>query len=337
MSSLPAPLPRNRRAAAFERRTARALGAIDTGTGPLVVACSGGPDSVATLIAVSHALPERALVAAYFDHGLRDPEETEADSHFVEQLASLCGHRAVCGRTTERLAGDEASARTARYAWLEGVLSEAGSTTLVTGHTRDDQAETVLLSLVRGSGLRGASGMAPLSPWPLRSANSALRVVRPLLHESRAGVVGYLEALDVTARHDSTNEANTYARNRIRHDVLPELELVNAQARTHLAQFADRAAQDDAALDRWAREVFQASGALEGGRARVERGVLRGLPAAVGKRVIAVIAGELGLELDARQREAVLAITGRQGARIDLVGGRARTTEKNLELISPNG
>ena len=178
--------------------------------------------------------------------------------------------------------------------------------------------------------------MAPLSPWPFATRSSTLHIARPLLGEPRTEVLGYLEALGVTPRIDPTNAASRYARNRIRHEVMPELESVNAQARAHLAEFAERAAQDDAALERWARDVFQSSGGLERSGAWVRRRVLTELPRAVAKRVIAVAAAELGLELDAPQREAVLAIAGRRGRRIDLVGGYALTAEENLELFPRN-
>ena len=338
MTERPPALPRNRRTDAFERSVATALEGLITPGEPLVVACSGGPDSVAVLVATHRATPSSALVAAYFDHGLRPPAETEADATFVHAVAELVGGCAVAGRPELPLAGDEATARGARYGWLATVLAEAACRTVLTGHTQDDQAETVLLNLARGTGLRGARGMRAESAWPAPSARTAgLCVLRPLLERTRAEVEDYLDALGLEPRLDPTNERPTYARNRVRNDVLPALESVNQRVRDHLAAFAGRAAEADAALDEWAAAEFEAHGAAILDRVRLERRRLGELPPAVAKRVLSLGARRVGLELEAAQQEQLLRIASRRGAQANLAGGQAWTDERWLVLRARGG
>ena len=338
MADLPDPLPRNRRSDAFERRFAGSLeGRVAPGE-PLVVACSGGPDSVATAVAAGRSLPSSNLAVAHFDHGLRPIADTEADAAFVEALATRLGASFALGRPDAALSGDEAGARDARYAWLATVLAETGSHSLLTGHTQDDQAETVLLNLARGTGLRGAGGMRTESGWPVPGeATSDLRVLRPLLGRTRAEVEDYVGVLGIEPRLDPTNELGTYARNRVRLEVLPALESVNPRARHHLAAFAERAAQADEALDDWAGAEFEANATVDAACVRIDRVRFRMLPPAVAHRLLRLAAERVGLELDAAQQAQLLEIASRRGARADLAGGQGWTDERSLVLRPGEG
>ena len=329
-------LPRNRRTGAFERPIATFLAARVDPHEPLVVACSGGPDSVAALVATSRARAPGHTVAACFDHRIRPSEVGVADAAFVADLAASLGAAFVVGAATQPLVGDEHGARLARYRWLLSACREAGARFLVTGHTEDDQAETVLLHLARGAGLRGAAAMAAVSPWPVDDeaggvgAEVARNVLRPLLDRSRTDVVAYLDALGLTAQQDETNEARAYARNRVRHDVLPALEAVNPRVRRHLAEFASRAREADDALERWAGEAVGALVAFEGGQASLDRRRLGELPPAVARRVVRLAAARAGIALDAVQTAAILEAARRRGAHLDLAGGSARTNGSTL-------
>lgn len=192
----------------------------------LVVAVSGGGDSVALLRALAAARPgpSVALVAAHLNHQLRG-QASDADEAFVAALAaSLPAVRLVTGRLdVARLAAErhdnlEAVARRERYRWLAGVARAAGLAFVATGHTASDQAETVLFRLLRGSGidgLRGISARHELEP--------GVEVVRPLLSVTRDDVAAYLKALGQDARHDASNDDLRFSRNRIRHELLPLL------------------------------------------------------------------------------------------------------------------
>ena len=343
----PSGLARNRATGAFERRVARALAALQPPRTPLVVACSGGPDSMAALVAVARARAgEGPVLAACFDHGLRPEEETRADRAAVAALAAHLSVRCVAGSARAEAAGalrSEAAGRAARYGWLARVTREAGASACVTGHTLDDQAETVLLRLTRGAGLAGAAGMAASAPWPVPhdavGAGPALRVLRPLLERRRSEVEAYLEALGLerlglAPRRDPSNEALTFDRNRIRHRVLPELRKLNPRVDELLAGFAARARSDDEALEAWAEREAERLVRVEACTARIQRRALRALPEAVATRLLRGAAAAVGLRLHASQTGQLLRIAGRRGARLSLAGGRAWVEGAELRLAA---
>ena len=333
MAKLSETFPRNRRTDAFERRVASSLEGRIAFEERLVIACSGGPDSVALLVSVRRAMPSSPIIAAYFDHQLRSESETQADAAFVRGLAENLSVEFVVGCSELPLTSGEASARIARYRWLGSILSQEEAVTLLTGHTRDDQAETVLLKLARGTGLRGARGMRVESPWPVAmSGDKAMRLLRPLLVVTRSEIDTYLSALSLEARSDSTNKTLIYARNRVRHRVLPALQEVNSEVREHLARFADRADEASSALEIWAGREFAAIGIVRGNIAEIERLPLRALPVAIATNVLEIAASRIGLELNARQIATLLECTSRRGARCDLADGFAWTDDEKLLL-----
>ena len=280
------------------------------------------------------------MIAATFDHGLRPPAETEADRAAVEALAATLGVRCLAGAPDEPIAPSEDAARQARYRWLGAVALEIGASACVTGHTLDDQAETVLLRLTRGTGLAGAAGMAPDAPWPVAldgEREAAPRLLRPLLELRRGEVLDYLDALGMAElglapRRDPGNETLVFDRNRVRRRVLPELRRLNPRAAEALAGFARRARRDDEALEAWAAAESARLVRVGGAVARIERAGLRALPEAVAARVLRDAAAGLGLTLTAGQLEELLRIAGRRGARIALGGGEARTEGAELRL-----
>jgi tRNA(Ile)-lysidine synthase len=326
-------LPRNRRTSAFERRVGVVLDGSLSGDERVLVACSGGPDSVAALIATVRRRPSGTVSVGCFDHQLRPAAETEGDVRFVAEMATRLGGCFSSGVPEAVLAGDEGSAREARYGWLAAACEAQGAAVCVTGHTQDDQAETVLLRLTRGSGLRGAAGMRVRSPWPVEQpSGESLSVVRPLLGISRAEVEGYLEALGVEARLDPTNELVTYARNRVRRRVIPELEELNEGARRHLAAFAERAQLDSDALEAWAAREFAEHGTLEEGEVRLDRAALRQLSPAVTTRVVRIAARKLGLALTSEQLGGALKALERSGYEVSIEGGVLRSGPSEVSI-----
>jgi tRNA(Ile)-lysidine synthase len=177
---------------------------------PVAVACSGGPDSVALLALASDA--GLAPVAVHVDHGMREGSEREAGA--VATLAEVLGTRFVATSVAVAPGGNlEARARDARYAALDAVRRANGASMVLLGHTQDDQAETVVLNLLRGSGSSGLAGMAAVRD----------RVARPLLgmrrHETRA----VCDALGLTAFDDPMNDDMTFRRVAVRRQILPLL------------------------------------------------------------------------------------------------------------------
>lgn len=306
--------PRTRVTGAFERRVTSALDRLVPQAERVLIACSGGPDSTATLVAVARS--ERPVVVAHFDHRMRSEAESEADRAAVASLAAQLDAPLVAGRGSGD-ARSEDDARTERYRWLASAAAESGATACVTGHTLDDQAETVLLRLTRGASLIGAAGMAESAPWPVDDTSN-LRVVRPLLAISRANVERYLEALGLTAREDPSNADPAWARNRIRHHVIPEMRALNPRASESLAAFAERARADDAALEEWAQAVLASASRLVDGGIELDRAALRALPTAVATRVLRAAAARLGIALESSHLEAMYQGLGRRASMVAL-------------------
>ncbi|HVF01291.1 MAG TPA: tRNA lysidine(34) synthetase TilS [Rubrobacteraceae bacterium] len=204
------------------RRTARRF-SMDLSR-PLVMV-SGGPDSVA-LLRVLVELGGRPVVL-HVDHGLRG-EESREDALFVRDMCERLGVPCIV-RTIELGGGNvQEEARNKRYRLAEEVSDEKELSTIATGHTADDVAETVLLNLARGSGFRGLSGIPPVRG----------RVVRPLIENRRTDVLTYLSFLRQPYRMDSTNLTSKYARNRMRLEILPVLEDLYPGAGDNIARAA---------------------------------------------------------------------------------------------------
>ncbi len=329
-------LPSNRATGAFERRLARTLAALVPADEPLIVACSGGADSTAALVATSRARGSRGgpVIAAHFDHGLRGNEEATLDRLAVETVAAKLSRPVESGAASEdtSVKHSEAAARERRYRWLSDVCADLGARYCVTGHTLDDQAETVLLRLTRGTGVSGAAAMAALSPWPVACDGAALNVVRPMLEARRSETREYVAALGLEPRDDPTNDSLAFDRNRIRHQVMPELRDLNPNVDQALSRFADLARRDDEALEQWAEREAEQLLRVGAGIAALDRRRLLDLPVAIASRLLRRAAGRVGVSLDASQVEALLQIAGRRGARVSLTGGEGVVADEELQI-----
>jgi tRNA(Ile)-lysidine synthase len=224
----------------------------------LVLAVSGGSDSVA-LLRAARAGPTRPLVVAHLNHGLRG-EASDADERFVADLAAQFGlpfvntRRDLAALARSRRANLEATARAERYAWLGEVARAHGCAEVATGHTADDQAETVLHALIRGSdlpGLRGSAARRPLAP--------GVELVRPLLGHTRADLRTFLAKLGQPFREDESNFDCRFTRNRLRHGLLPLLARADADIVRKLCRLAELAGEAHAMRTAQARVVLAAA------------------------------------------------------------------------------
>jgi len=244
----------------------RCLASLGPLSGGIVVAVSGGPDSVALLRALLAVRPPaHPLVVAHLNHRLRGGE-SDGDAEFVRQLhGSLlavhshfelrCEASDVAAIAQARGDNLESTARQVRYDWLNQVAVETGCRFVATGHTADDQAETVLHRLLRGTGLTGLRGIAARRPL-----TEHVEVVRPLLHVSRAEVLAYLDELKQPYRLDSSNQNLDLTRNRIRHELLPLLARdYNPAIARLLTQLAEQADEAVRIVDGAARELLTAA------------------------------------------------------------------------------
>jgi tRNA(Ile)-lysidine synthase len=230
----------------------------------VLVAVSGGADSTALLLALEelrHAnLVEVESVVAHLDHGLRG-ESGASDARWVEGLARVYGFECVVGRASvsERAQGArdnlEQAARRARYEFLAGAARECGARAVLAAHTLDDQAETVMLRLLRGSGAEGLSGMATERTL---EADGEVALRRPLLTWARrADTEGYCRERSVVFRSDAMNDDERFARVRVRRRLLPLLSTFNPRAAEALARMSSLLREDSAALDQLAAALLE--------------------------------------------------------------------------------
>lgn len=308
------------------------------------IAVSGGADSVALLRLLLELRQEIGVVLSvvHFNHNLRGAE-SDADESFVAQLARRhelelhCDRGDVARYASVQHLSTEAAARQLRYHYFLRLMAEERLNCIATGHTLDDQAETVLLRLVRGAGTRGLAGIYPRLTYPqlsqlklnqptlnqpvlnqptLSSAklidprlsvhSSRFSVIRPLLCTQRAQLEAYLGEIRQDWREDSSNRDLRHARNRVRHGIVPRLvRTLNPRVREALAETAEIARAEE---EYWQKEVERVLPEVWEIRTRRLSG-LDHLPLALRRRVLRVAAESLGLRLEFRHVDEVLSLT----------------------------
>src|SRR5215211_4095688 len=262
---------------------------------PIVVGFSGGADSLclaAVLAAIQRNL-QISPVLVHVNHGLRPESDKESDR--VTELARtldlpLTLVRLADGlRERHRGVGIEEAARRERYRALATAAKRLGTDLVATAHHQNDQAETVLMHLMRGTGLEGASGMRELSkttvPWWAESdvVPVSIRLWRPLLQEPKSEIEACVESLTMSPVQDSSNTDRTFRRNSIRHDLLPAMEAVYPRTRGSLARFAEVAAAEDEFMQGLAAEAYARCVQSDGTLNLTE---WYGLPTAIQRRVM---------------------------------------------------
>ncbi|HIO68998.1 MAG TPA: tRNA lysidine(34) synthetase TilS [Nitrospirales bacterium] len=255
----------------------------------IVIGVSGGPDSTC-LAAVLHECMEEwdlTLHLAHLNYGTRG-KESEADEQFVRCLAQHLNLEISIERvTSDDLANSDhgsfqVRARTARYRYFERVAQQRGAHKIATGHTADDQAETVLMWALRGAGLTGLGGIP---------AQRGHQIIRPLISVTRTDVLTYLDAKHLTFQTDSTNENPVYLRNRIRHDLIPLLQTYNPQIRRSLSHLAEIVSEDEKVLNTVTKHAFHdilvpRQDAKEGQSCHISRSRFLDLPRGLQRRCI---------------------------------------------------
>ena len=267
----------------------------------IVCAVSGGADSVALLFGL-YLLREKLgirLFAAHFNHHLRG-EESDRDEQFVRDFCDRFEIPLYAGGGTVTPSGKglEAAARDARYAFLRSLPGK-----IATAHTADDNAETVLLHLVRGTGLKGLGAIAP------QSGN----VIRPMLSCTRQQVEAFLEEYHISHITDSSNEGDAYLRNRLRHHVMPLLKQENPRLAENLSAMALRLREDEQVLSEFAKQDADIP-------------ALRSMPRPQRKRVLERFLKENGVREPEAEHLALaeaLVFSEKPSARADFPGGVA--------------
>jgi len=280
----------------------------------ILVGVSGGPDSTALLVILSRLRAKLAsnVTAAHFDHMLRTRKEANDDALFVTEIAGRLGVPLVGGAADVRANARrnhhslEDAARRLRYAFLGERAIAIGASCVSVGHTMDDQAETVLLHVIRGAGLAGLAGMGPKAPWPF---GPGPYLARPLLGLRRADTEHYCRELGVEPRRDPTNDLATATRNRLRRELIPVLRRFNPQIEEAIVRLADIAAGESAYLDELARSYSPDISSTKSGAVSISRRDLLAAHPALARRLIRLAVEEVSgaaVDIEAFHIESLL-------------------------------
>lgn len=223
-----------------------------------IIAVSGGPDSMALLHLLTRqkSASSEILAVVHVDHSLRDAESARDAEHVRAQCQVLgVDHREIklehSSVHESEGEGLEGRARQLRYEALKQAARESGARYIVTGHHRDDQVETILHRIVRGTGIRGLMAMRPF-----REIDSGLTLARPLLHASRAEIEQFVQRHQIPTVKDSSNEQNTFTRNRIRNELVPWLnENINASVDEAILRLSELATEYESYVERSAESL----------------------------------------------------------------------------------
>lgn len=289
----------------------------------LIVAVSGGQDSVALAHALTGLAPayDLHLYLAHLDHGLR-PDAAQ-DALLVERFGRALGlevfveRRDVAAYARAHGQSIEEAARVVRYAFLADVAHHVGAAGVVTGHTADDQAETVLLRLIRGAGPLGLVGMRPDRLLYVGPARRALRILRPLLETTREETRAYCAEHALAYVEDPSNVDVRFARNRVRHEVLPVLARLNPAIRDALRRTSAAAAELADMVEREAEQAWSRLARVAPGGVGFPADGLRALPRPVQVALLMRAATTLdpaaSSDLGARHLDAAVALLAADG------------------------
>ena len=326
----------------FEREVRTAVETAQLTGKRLVVAVSGGPDSLAMLYTLHRLQDELGLTlhVAHLDHRLRG-EDSASDAEFVANTCAKLGVNCtveaadVPAFQREHRMSLEEAAREARYGFLANVVERVGAFAVVTGHTSDDQIETVLMNFIRGSGLRGLRGMMPTSRRDIGGNDTTL--FRPLLNLSKQDTIAYCEALNLAPRIDESNRSKQMTRNRVRLDLLPLLREMNPAFGDAVLRLSRNAEDALAVVDKAVDAAWSDAVAEEGEVIRIDREKFRALDGPVRTHLIIralsqVKGGAQGIER-VHIEDATWAVLDSPGTQLHLPDGLRLSVEQRSAVI----
>jgi len=295
----------------------------------VVAALSGGADSV-SLVRVLKSLEEMLdirVFACHLNHGLRG-EESDSDERFCAELCEKLGipletRRVEVEKLLRSHESVEQAARRIRYEFFEETLRKFGSSVLATAHTASDNAETVLFNLTRGTGISGLCGIPPIRGL---GRGSGFRVVRPLLNCTRAEVEAYLAELGQGFVTDKTNLSEDYSRNRIRLNVISELEKINPSLQSVISRMTKIIREDDEFLEELSEKALSDARSGRGWDAAA----LSRLPKPVKARAIRRILEQSGIEPSALRICSAMELLERRSARYNPCKDKFFTIRKGV-------
>jgi len=311
----------------------------------LLVAVSGGQDSAALLCMLVSLQEELdiTLHVAHLDHRLRGVE-SENDARYVSQLASQLGVPVtveqcdvLAYQTKQRISLEEA-ARELRYNFLARVAGSIGADLVAVGHTKDDNIETILMHLIRGTGIQGLQGLQPVSRW--QYSGNEIRIIRPLLTVSRQETAEYCHKKHIIPRVDTSNLSLSHFRNRIRQQLVPLLEEYNPQISEALLRTARIAGDELHYLEEETARLWSSTVQKQADTVIISKGKFLGLPSALQRQLLrTAIEGLLGSlkDIETRHIEEIMAILTRPaGKQLCLPGGLVFVVEYERYLLGPD-
>ena len=330
----------------FEGEVRTAVEAAQLTGKRFAVAVSGGPDSLAMLYAL-HRLQDElglALHVAHLDHGLRG-EHSTADADFVVQTCAKLGVNCtveaadVPAFQREHRMSIEEAAREARYGFLARVAEKVGAAAVVTGHTSDDQIETVLMNFIRGSGLRGLRGMMPTSRRDIGGNDTTL--FRPLLNLSKQDTIAYCEALNLAPRSDVSNLSTEMTRNRVRLELLPLMREMNPAFGDAVLRLSRNAEDALTVVDKAVDAAWSDAVAEEGKIIRIDREKFRALDGPVRTHLIIRALSQVKGDAQGVERvhieDATRAVLHSPGTQLHLPDGLRLSVEQRSAVIYAGG
>lgn len=280
------------------------------------VAVSGGADSVALLMLLRDLRAELGIVLSvvHFNHKLRGVESDE-DEQFVRELSAksslpfISESGDVKAHATEKKISLETAARDLRYTFFRRLILSEELDHIATAHTLDDQAETVLLKLLRGAGSRGLAGIYPRVRVGTSAVHPHLEIIRPLLGIHRPDIEQYLREQGQNWHEDSSNRDLRHTRNRVRHEVLPQLEQLNPRIRETLAELAEIARGEEEYWEQQVSDMLWQAWKSKKNSGELDWEFLRKKPLAIQRQLLRAAAESLGISLQFRHVEEILALS----------------------------
>lgn len=294
-------------------------------------ALSGGADSVSLLRALCELSGELGaeITACHLNHGLRG-EESDGDEQFCRDLCErlevpFYSKKIAVSELAQKHESTEEAARRARYAFFEEALEHFGSGVLVTAHNANDNAETVLLNITRGTGLLGLCGIPPVREL----GASGKLVIRPLLYITRGEVEEYLGGLGQQYVTDKTNLSEDYTRNKLRRRVLPELENINPSVAGVIGRMTDNLREDSVFLEELADKALIETRKGMGWNAAS----ISALPQPIKARVVRKILLQGGVEPSALRIDTAISLLSERSARFNPCKNRYFTIRKGICFV----
>jgi len=308
----------------------------------VLIAVSGGPDSIFLMHALSalkNKLKLKSIAVCSLDHGLRG-KASKDDSAFVGRAAGKLGmkffHKAIdLGKAPGRGISTEEAAREERYKFFKEAAELSGSGVVATGHTLDDQAETVVMRFVKGAALKGIVGIAPVRPF------GGLKVIRPLIEIEKREILGYLKDSGIKYRIDKTNLEPVYFRNVVRSEILPFLERYNPRLKRSLFNLAEHLREDFNFIEDAKSRLTGFPGGIGASRVEIKLKDIAVQPGALQKEIMRDLMEDAGGEVKRlsfrhwKELEALIR-TRDKGSSVDLPGGVRVTRTAESVVFSRN-